>query len=394
MRTKGLNSNDIKIRNRTKILKILRNERGISRKDISEKMELTKSAISGIISELINENIILETGYQETGVIGRNKILLELNKEYGYVLGLSVTETHLTLLISNILGETIDVFFHEFSVECKQDDLAISNLIIEKSLSLLWTNGIDKNSVIGFGIGYIGELDVVCIEFIKEQISLRLELVVVTDNNVKALAMSQMDFAHQMMSDNFLFIKYGPGLGMTIVQNGNIIEGFDHKAGEIGHTIIESNANTNITCRCGRRGCLESLISEKGIIKDIEKLSAEYSPLIINKHLSIIDYEIVNDLIEKRDQDILSIFEPRYDYFAKALANGIILFNPEYICVYGIIFNQPNIFNMIKNKVSAYLGISTEAKIRLSNIDPNNSAIGPAALALRTLFYDTGGYVS
>ncbi len=386
---RGLNSNDVKIGNRSKVLKILRSERQISRKDISDRLGLTKSAITGIISELIEENIIIETGCQETGAIGRNKIQLELNKSYGYVLGLSICETHLTLLLTNILGETIDTYAYEFLDNKKYSYDELVELVVDKSLLLVWNNGIEKQRVIGLGIGYIGEMDTIDVHAIEEKLKEWLKLDVVSANNVKALAMSQMDFTNQMSSEDFLFVKYGPGLGMSIVQSGRIIDGFENRAGEIGHTIVDMNADTS--CRCGRKGCLESLISEKGIIRDIEKYGETYQSLIINRKLSIIDYSRVNELIRSGDQAITNIFEPRYDYFAKALANVIVLFNPEYVCVYGAIFNQSVIFDMIKSRVDAYLGANTKSRIKLSTLDPGNNAIGSAALALRNLFYNVGG---
>jgi len=116
-----------------------------------------------------------------------------------------------------------------------------------------------------------------------------------------------------------------------------------------------------------------------------------YQSLIINRKLSIIDYSRVNELIRSGDKVIINIFEPRYDYFAKALANVIVLFNPEYVCVYGAIFNQSVIFDMIKSRVDAYLGANTKSRIKLSTLDPGNNAIGSAALALRNLFYNVGG---
>lgn len=387
---KGLNQSDVKIGNRSKVLKILRYERGICRKDISDQMGLTKAAISVIISELINENVIMETGSQETGVIGRNKILLELNKDYGYVLGLSISETHLELLISNILGETIDMYFCDFfEIDCNNNS-EIVNLIIEKALYLMWTNSIERSSVLGVGIGYIGEMVNINVDYVQSQISERLGLTVISDNNVKALAMSQMDFMLQGTSENFLFVKYGPGLGMSIIQNGKIVEGFLHKAGEIGHTVVDMDAETS--CRCGRKGCLESLISEKGIIRDIQKLGSEYNHLIINKNLYIIDYERVNELLEMKNELITLIFEKRYDYLAKSLANSIIMFDPEYVCVYGSIFRQPKIFEMINSRVREYLGTNTKVVLKLSNLDQNNSAIGSVALVLRKCFYNSGAY--
>ena len=307
MSKKGLNSNEVKRRNRSKVLKILRNGKNISRKDLSDLMGLTKAGISTIISEMIEEGVILETGSQENGSLGRNKITLEINKQFGYVIGLSLTETHLTLLVSNVIGETVDVFNQAYSQMDCTDMVCVLNLVIEKTLYLLWSNNIDRDLVLGFGIGYIGGLRNFDINYLQNGIIERLRIDVISDNNVKALAMSHMDFSQHESSDNFLFVKYGPGLGMAIVQKGSIVEGFEKRAGEIGHTIVAPHMET--TCRCGRKGCLESLISEKGIIKDLESLGDGYVELIIDKNRSIIDYEKVNEKMKAEDQNILSIFE-------------------------------------------------------------------------------------
>ncbi len=390
MKVKGINQSNLKITNRNKILRILQQEKSVSRKDISDKMGLTKAAISGIVSEMIEEKIIQETGSQETGTAGRKKIMLEINKNYGYVLGISITETHLICIITNVIGETIDIIHHELENGQFKDVEGFVDLIIEKALNILWINSFSKKRIMGIGIGYIGALDEMKIGVIEELVQQRMNIPVYSVNNVKALAMSQMDLHYEGNSENFLFVKYGPGLGMSIVRNGSIINGVDNKAGEIGHTIIDVNANTS--CRCGRKGCLESLISEKGIIREIENLGVAYQELILERSLTIIDYEKVNHYIKAGDQKILDIFEPRYNYFAKALANSIILFNPAYVSLYGNVFIQPELFEMISSLVYTYLGPKTKAVMTLSNLDPKNSAIGPATYALREVFYHSGGY--
>mgnify|MGYP001168700254 CR=1 FL=1 len=390
MTVRGINQSGLKISNRNKVLRILRQGKSVSRKDISDKTGLTKAAISGIVSEMIEENIVIEKGSRETGTAGRKKIILELNKNYGYVLGVSITDAHLICVISNVLGETIDVLYHELEPDQLNNMDNFVDLIIEKSFYILWKNSYPRDCIMGMGIGYIGSLDEIKIGVIEDSVRQRLHIPVLTVNNVKALAMSQMDLYYEETSENFLFVKYGPGLGMSIVRNGSIIDGVNNKAGEIGHTIVDINKKT--TCRCGRSGCLESLSSEKGIVKEIEALGEKYKDLIIDKSLTIIDYEKVNRYIKANDKKILDIFEPRYNYFAKALANSVILFDPEYVSLYGNVFSQPELFEMISNLVNAYLGPKTKVIMTLSNLDPRNSAIGPASYALRELFYHSGGY--
>ncbi len=57
----------------------------------------------------------------------------------------------------------------------------------------------------------------------------------------------------------------GTGVGGGIVINGRLIEGLQHIAGEWGHNPLETDGPA---CYCGRRGCVETLISGPGVVRD------------------------------------------------------------------------------------------------------------------------------
>ncbi len=57
----------------------------------------------------------------------------------------------------------------------------------------------------------------------------------------------------------------GTGVGGGIVVNGQLIEGRQHIAGEWGHNLLEADGPE---CYCGRRGCVETLISGPGLTRD------------------------------------------------------------------------------------------------------------------------------
>ena len=57
----------------------------------------------------------------------------------------------------------------------------------------------------------------------------------------------------------------GTGVGGGIVVNGQLVEGRQNIAGEWGHNPLEADGPE---CYCGRRGCVETLISGPGVSRD------------------------------------------------------------------------------------------------------------------------------
>lgn len=57
---------------------------------------------------------------------------------------------------------------------------------------------------------------------------------------------------------DFLYIKASHGIGAGLVVNGQLYQGGNGFAGEIGHIIIPGRPEL---CRCGNRGCLEAVVS-------------------------------------------------------------------------------------------------------------------------------------
>jgi predicted NBD/HSP70 family sugar kinase len=64
--------------------------------------------------------------------------------------------------------------------------------------------------------------------------------------------------------EDLIYVRVTHGVGMGIVIKGHLVTGADGFAGEIGHVRVD--AYGPICTRCGRRGCLEVMASEKVVI--------------------------------------------------------------------------------------------------------------------------------
>ncbi|WP_064607911.1 ROK family protein [Photobacterium sp. J15] len=92
------------------------------------------------------------------------------------------------------------------------------------------------------------------------------------DANCFALAETHLGVVKQVKPDaEVVFgIIMGTGVGSGIVVNGKVLYGCHGIAGEWGHNVLEANGEP---CYCGKHGCLETVISGKGLEAHYQKLA-------------------------------------------------------------------------------------------------------------------------
>src|SRR5215475_14736395 len=86
----------------------------------------------------------------------------------------------------------------------------------------------------------------------------------------RALALGHQ--AVQPGSDGFLLVDFGEGVGGTIVIGGKLYTNPLPLSGEVGHTLVRGNQRA---CGCGAIGCLETLVSTRGLLRTFAENSAD-----------------------------------------------------------------------------------------------------------------------
>jgi len=92
--------------NRTLILNLVRQKRTISRTGIAQHTHLSRSTVSTIVNDLLEEGWLLESGTGESQG-GRRPILLSFNYQAGYILSIDAGATHLLSLVTDLDAQII-----------------------------------------------------------------------------------------------------------------------------------------------------------------------------------------------------------------------------------------------------------------------------------------------
>src|SRR4051794_34032016 len=91
---------------RSAVLDLIRSSGTVSRIELAEMSGLTPTSITRIIKSLIDEGLVVETGFGDsTG--GKRPSLIELNLLARYAVGLSLDDARLTYVVTDLGGNVI-----------------------------------------------------------------------------------------------------------------------------------------------------------------------------------------------------------------------------------------------------------------------------------------------
>ncbi|WP_297387357.1 ROK family protein [Acidiferrobacter sp.] len=133
------------------------------------------------------------------------------------------------------------------------------------------TVGIGSPGAISRKTGMLKNANTVCLNGrpLREDLARRLERPIRLENDANCLALSEArDGAGQGLRCVFAVIL-GTGVGGGLVVDGTLWPGHQHIAGEWGHNVLEADGPA---CYCGRRGCVETLLSGPGLAASYQVL--------------------------------------------------------------------------------------------------------------------------
>lgn len=354
----------IKNINRSNIIEQIINNKKISRADISKNIGLNKVTVSSQVYDLLDENLIIEEK-TETANVGRNPILLLINKEAAYSIGVEIDFNKLVFVITNLVGEVISkslIKIDNISLESIVDKLFKEIDIIINNLSTITCK------IIGISIGIHGIVNNEGIIVfspslkwrninLKKIIQERYNFNVYIQNNNQFSILAEKTFNFHDCN-NILYLNISSGIGLGILINNEIYKGINGFAGEVGHMIVEMNGKE---CSCGNKGCLEMYCSERVIFKELNKVYKDKS-----------DNNILNNINNPNDILILKDF---INYLSLGLNNiinsfnsGTIIINSRIIKKYTILLDE--IIHNLSSDMNDY------NRIVLSGFDEISCALG------------------
>ncbi len=345
---------NVKTHNKISLLNLIRfTPGGISRADLARKMGLSCAAISSIVNDLLAIDVIREASNgPATG--GRRAVLLEINPECGYVLGVDIGATHLGLVLADFSARVVAEEEYTFDVSLGPDTCLQE--VDQQVHSFLGKNKFSLHDIVAIGVGVPGPVvseagGVVAPPIMPGWDSFPIQAHLenlwghpITLNNDSELgALGEWAYGAGRSEKDLLYIKVGYGIGAGMLLNGQIYSGTTGSAGEIGHITINEHGPL---CTCGNRGCLEALAGGRAIAEQARKAiqSGKRTQLATIKPLEKISaYDVA---IQARKGDLVAqeIIANAGQYLGIAIANLINVVNPSLIVIGGGVAQMGDLF--------------------------------------------------
>ena len=392
------NSITLKEINKKNILKIIIDNNPISRIDISKLLNISRPTISAYIAELIEEDFIKEIGKSHSSPSGGKKaVLLQFNNKSGYILGVMIGVKTIRIGISDLRSNIIKLI--KIPTEEWQGPQSVISKIVEGTKELLTMMDINKNNIIGVGIGVPGLVDsksglvifspnLTGWENIKLQgiLENRFELPVFIENECRVQAIAEKRFGLAKKKNDFVCFETGVGIGTGVFTNNELLLGKNGIAGEVGHIITDLGGKK--LCHCGNVGCLETLCSMGSLIEDIQEdvKSGKKSMIKPGDSLDISDvYKYYN----LGDDVVVSNVMKNANYLGIGISNAIKMFNPEIIILQGkVIEFGEKYLDRIKITVAenTFPKVKDEYNIQYSKLGEKVGLIGATSIVFEKTF--------
>lgn len=377
-----------------KVLEYIKMKKSVSRTEIAKYFGITPAGIGKVVTELLKENLLVESK-EGTSTGGRKPILLELNKgNIGNVLGVYYAPGFIEVTLGNINGDMFES--KRFDVNSKGEEIFLEseNYIsefIENSgdigmISAVVNGLIDsKNGNVIFSPHYnVRNYN------LKKRLEERFKVRTVVENDVRAMALTEKIFGICQENHNFVVLNIDEGVGGSIYLNDMLYHGYGSMSGELGHMVVKRDSLEK--CSCGKRGCLETEVSNRAMIRKIFKqikINGRYSSL---KKLVESDKKIeINDIIrayEEKDMLAMSVVEESIHYISYAMDMIISVINPEKIVLYGDIFKSRYILDALLTEIRKITLDEQNYDIVVSNFLTSIYKKSPFSLANYMVFRD------
>lgn len=188
---------------------------------------------------------------------------------------------------------------------------------------------------------------------LKEELEERLDTRVHVENDANMVAYGEWEFGAGKGVNNLLCLTLGTGVGSGLVLDGSLYTGANGFAAELGHTIVEPNGPQ---CRCGARGCLESLVGAKSIEAEVERAIASGQETILTQGNDEMTVSRISSAAAKGDSLSRKVLEKAGFYVGIAVCNAVALLDVEMVIVGGGISKAgPLIIEPIRKAVSSNL---------------------------------------
>lgn len=368
--------------NRKSVVALLAAEGPLSRADLARATGLSRTTVSTLVADLVAAGQVVETndrGTPHKGGSGRPPLLISLAPGSGVVAGVDLGHRHLRVAVADLAGTVLAEASEAVDVDADSEraldhaSRLLADLVAGQGLApadvglvgMCVPAPLDRRSSrIDTGI-LSGWRDVSP----GQELGRRLSVPVVADNDANLGALAEHARGAARGSAHAVFVKVASGVGAGIVLGGRLHRGATGRAGEIGHVQVDEDG---AVCRCGNRGCLETLVAAPRLIEVLRPAYDE--PLSTGRVL---------ELERAGDAGVRRVLSDAGRVIGRALADLCNSLDPEVVVVGGSLGASTGLREGIRSAIDRYAQPDAASAVRVvaAELGPRAELVGALTLA-------------
>jgi predicted NBD/HSP70 family sugar kinase len=258
--------NQLRAANRERILDLLRADGPTSQADLARASGLSPATVSSIARELREEGWLGEGG-------GRGEPLT-LSRTAGVAVGIDFGHSHVRVAIADLAHTVLAESERPLDTDhSAREGVRVAGAMVRALLEEVGV-GADRVTGVGMGLpgplrsdtgevgdsailpGWIGSLP-------ERMMGEELGLPVRVENDANLGALAEIVWGAGRGCSELVYVKAATGIGAGLIVRGRPYTGTGGTAGELGHTVIDPGGQI---CRCGNRGCLETIAGSAAVL--------------------------------------------------------------------------------------------------------------------------------
>jgi predicted NBD/HSP70 family sugar kinase len=307
-----------------------------SRADLGRSLGLSRATVTALLNELEVAGMVEQQRHEgeehRAPAIGRPPMQVSLAPGAAFAVGLDFGHRHIRSAVCDLGGRIVG---DQWSVTGTDTDPASAfDLAQRLTLAAIKQAGVPQAYVVGVGAGLSVPVDgatgLIHAEGIlpgwdgvrpAAELEQRLGIPVQVENDANAGAMGEHLFGAGRGVADMVYLRLSAGVGLGMILNGEAYGGVSGVAGEVGHTPVVEDG---LICRCGNRGCLETLATPYAV-----------ADLLTRSRGETITFARLLELLEDGDRAARRAFTDTGVAVGRAVASVVNLLNPELVVIGG-----------------------------------------------------------
>jgi len=376
---------------REALLRRLFGRRAATRAEIARDLRFRKSTITALCNQLLAEGVLVAVTPER-----KRNVLLKLNPERFVAVGVQHAEKGLyCVTLDADLAQPAKRFAELGEDLCGGERLAR----ISGEIAAFVRDCGPRSAIVGVGFCDIGMVDVARGRSIRaaaipdwndmpirESIERATGLRTAISLHSESLCLAEKTFGAGQDMDAFIFIQAGRRIGVSVLLNGDFLRGNTNFFGELGHTVV---APSGEICKCGNRGCLETVAGAEAIMKKVSQNATPDSAAAAD----FADGQVTIDAVVAAARNGNKLARLAVEEAAQAIGAGaafiINILGINNLVVGGKLTEVGDlVLDAIRNAISRNCvhPINESVTVRLGPLGDYGSAAGAAATVLRDYF--------